>query len=312
MLVNKERLLATFRQLLLIDSPSGQESDITRYLTTELISIGGKVLNDTNGNIIAHFNGEGEPILLSAHMDTIQSTRGIKIIETDDRWQTDGTTILGADDKAGLAAILEVVRSIREKGIRHKSIEAVFTINEEIMMGGARRLDYGLLSAKTGIGLDTRGPATNMVISAPAFTTIEVVIKGQAAHAGTSPELGINAIVVAAEAIAQLPWGRINEETTTNVGVIHGGVARNIVPETVAITAEVRSLNELEFKARVNQIAKTFQDTANRHGAITHIDLRDGCPSFKVDMDTRNNPDNFRIYHGLGDEAHVQRHRWGV
>jgi tripeptide aminopeptidase len=282
MLINKERLLATLRQLLLTDSPSGHEQEIAHYLANELKSLGGKVVIDASGNIIASFSGEGEPLLLSAHMDTIQPTAGIKIIEGEDRWQTDGATILGADDKAGLAAILEVICSLKEKGVRHRPLEVLFTVNEEIMMKGARCLDYSLVSSKMGIGLDTRGLATNVAASAPAYTTIEVKINGKAAHAGTTPEKGINAIVVAAEAIAHLPWGRLDEETTANVGVFHGGVARNTVPETAVVTMEVRCQNENKFKTKVGCIVEAFQESANRHGASVQIDLRDGCRSFNI------------------------------
>jgi tripeptide aminopeptidase len=282
MLINKDRLLSSLRELLLIDSPSGHEQAIARHLANELESIGCKVVYDANGNIIASLAGEGESLLLNAHMDTIQPTTGIKIIEGEDRWQTDGTTILGADDKAGLAVILEAIRSLKEKGVRHRPLEVIFTVNEEIMMKGARCLDYSLVSAKTGIGLDTRGPAINVAASAPAYTTIEVKIKGKAAHAGTTPEKGINAIVVASEAIARLPWGRIDKETTANVGVIHGGVARNTVPETAVVTMEVRSRDENKFKAKVDCIVKTFREAADHYGASVQIDLRDGCRAFNI------------------------------
>ena len=188
---------------------------------------------------------------------------------------SDGTTLLGADDKAGIAAILEAIHSLHEKGLRHRSLEVVFTISEEIGTVGAKRLDYSLVSAKQGICLDAKGPSSNIVTSAPSLVAIEVTITGRAAHAGSAPEKGINAIVVAAEAISNLSWGRLDEETTANVGVIQGGVARNVVPETVTVTAELRSRNEVKFRARLDQVVRSFNDAATRHGATVKVDLRD-------------------------------------
>ncbi len=284
MFVNEERLLTTLRKLIAIESPSGHEQTIAGHLAAELKALGGETVNDAVGNVVARFAGEGEPVLLNAHMDTVPVAGPVKIVESEGRWQSDGTTILGADDKAGLAIILEVIRSLGDKGLRHPPLEVVFTVGEEIGFVGAKNLDYSRISSKSGICFDAGGNA--IVIAAPSVTSIDVTIKGKAAHAGVSPERGINAIAVAAEAVAALPWGRIDEQTTTNVGMIHGGVARNVVPETVTLITEVRSRDDEKSKTRIDQLLKAFQDAAAKHGAKAEFKQTELCKCFKLEPET--------------------------
>jgi tripeptide aminopeptidase len=282
--VNQDRLLATLRALLEIESPSGHEQVIARRLASELEALGGEVGTDAAGNVIARFAGEGEPLLLSAHMDTVPTNGPPRIIEANGRWQTDGTTILGADDKVGLAIILEAIRSAGGNGMQHLPLEVVFTVGEEIGCLGAKKLDYSLITARKGICLETGAPHV-IGTAAPFMESVEVTIRGRAVHAGASPEKGINAIAVAAEAIAALPWGRLDEETTTNVGMIQGGVASNVVPEMVSVSAEVRSHDEQKYMARIQRVLKSFQDAAARHGATVQFARSEPCRSFKLEDD---------------------------
>jgi tripeptide aminopeptidase len=272
MLIDRERLLTTLRRLLETESPSGHESEIARILTDELSEIGARVTTDSSGNVIAKFDGTGDPLLLNAHMDTVMPTKGLKIIESGGKLQTDGTTILGADDKAGLAVALEALRSVRKKGIPHVPIEVVFTISEEIGLIGAKNLDFSLISAQRGLCLDSTGSPNNIIVSAPVQVSLDVTILGRAAHAGMAPEKGISAIVAAAEAIARMRLGRIDDETTANVGTIQGGTARNIVPEKVSLLAEVRSRDEEKLNTQLNIMVKAFEDSASHAGAT--IDLK--------------------------------------
>jgi tripeptide aminopeptidase len=217
-------------------------------------------------------------------MDTVQPTSSLRIVESSGRWQSDGNTILGADDRAGVAAILEVLSVAREKGFRHPPLEVVLTVSEEVGLAGAKKLDYSLITAKRGLCLD--GSATGVVTSAPSIMSIEITVRGKAAHAGVAPETGINAILVAAEAVAAVPWGRIDEETTANVGIIHGGAARNIVPETVTLTAEVRSRDERKFRSCVDRLAQSFQQAASARGAQAQVDQSQSCRAFKLGADS--------------------------
>lgn len=271
MLIDKARLLATFRALLEIESPSGQEGGIASYVTADLAQVGGRVVADNSGNVIARFEGAGEPVLLNAHMDTVMPTVGLKIVESDGRWCSDGTTILGADDKSGVAAILEAVRSLRERGLSHLPIEIVFTVAEEIGLVGAKALDYSLISARRGICLDSSGPTGTMMVAGPAQISIDATITGKAAHAGIAPEKGISAVVIASEAVAGMRLGRIDEETTANVGVIQGGTARNIVPEKATLLAEARSRDEGKLKAQVDSMVRSLEAAAARHGATAEL-----------------------------------------
>ncbi len=282
--VNQASLLATLRTLLEIESPSGHEQVIARWLTSELEVLGGEVQNDAAGNVIARFAGEGEPLLLSAHMDTVPTTGPPRIIEGNGRWQTDGTTILGADDKAGLAIILEAIRFAGGNSAHHPPLEVVFTVGEEIGCLGAKKLDYSLITARKGICVETGAPYA-IGTAAPFMESIEVTIKGRAVHAGVVPEKGINAIAVAAEAIAALRWGRIDEETTTNVGMIQGGVGRNVVPEMVSVSAEVRSHDEQKYMARIRQVLESFQNAAARHGAAVQFAQTELCRGYKLEDD---------------------------
>ncbi len=280
--IDRARLLSTFRTLLEIESPSGHEGDIARYVTSELARMGGNVVTDASGNVIGRFEGVGEPIMLNAHLDTVMPTVGLKIVESDGRLRSDGTTILGADDKAGVAAILEAIRSIREQGISHLPIEVVFTIAEEIGLVGAKNLDYTLVSAKRGICLDSSGPVGMIMVAGPAQISIDVTITGRAAHAGMAPEKGISAIVVASEAIAAMRLGRIDEETTANVGIIQGGSATNIVPEKVTISAEARSRDESKLRAQVESMRKSLGSAAARHGATINMKAEYAYRAFKL------------------------------
>ncbi|MBI2953905.1 MAG: M20/M25/M40 family metallo-hydrolase [Chloroflexi bacterium] len=282
MLIDRARLLATLRKLLEIESPSGKEADVARYVVAELTAMGGKVVVDATGNVIARFAGEGEPVLLSAHLDTVLPTTGLRIVESDGKWRSDGTTILGADDKTGVAAILEAIRSLREKQVRHSPVEVVFTLSEEIGLIGAKALDCSQITARRGICLDSSGPVGTVIVSGPSQISLDITVTGKAAHAGMAPERGINAIAAAAEAIAGMHLGRIDEQTTANVGVIHGGTARNIVPEKATVLAEARSRDENRLRAQVDLMTRAFKEAAARHGAVADVSTEYAYRSFNL------------------------------
>lgn len=247
-MIKRDRLVKTFIDLVKIDSPSGEEQKIAKEIIKRLEALGGNVERDKFGNIIAKFGGVGEPLMLNVHLDTVEPGRGIKPVIQGDRITSDGRTILGGDPKAGVAEILEVLTSLKEEKYKHIPLEVVFTLSEEIGLKGAINLDYSKLTARRGISFDGDKNVATITTSAPGYNRVEVIIIGRGAHAGVEPEKGISAIKIGAEIISRLETGRIDHETTANIGLIEGGSALNAVAERLHFKAEIRSrsLHKLE------------------------------------------------------------------
>ena len=281
-MINRDRLVSTFLELVQIDSPSGQEEEIAQHLMTELKSLDVPVVRDKTGNVIGRLAGEGPPILLSAHVDTVGPGQGVKPVITNGIITSDGTTILGGDDKSGVAVILEVLQVLVEQGLPHPPLEVALTVSEETGLNGAKGLNLNTLRAKEGIVLDSGGEIGTIVVAAPSQDKIMATVHGKAAHAGAEPEKGINAIVVAAEAIAAMPLGRIDEETTANIGRIQGGTATNIVPDRVEMAGEARSHDEQKLEAQVQAMTGALKAAADRHGATVEIDVERSYSTFKL------------------------------
>lgn len=257
-MINKQRLVQTFLDLIKIDSPSGSESQIVAEVTSRLKDLGGKVELDKFGNVIAHFKGEGEPILLNAHLDTVEPGRNIQAQIAGDIIKSDGTTVLGGDPKAGVSAILEALTSVKEEKTKHLPIDVVFTLGEENGLVGAVNLDYHKIKAKRGVTFDGDDGVHNVFISAPGYNAVDVKIIGRGAHAGVEPEKGISAIKIASEIISQLKIGRVDHETTANIGMIEGGSARNAVPEMLHFKGEIRSRNLDKLEQHTTHFRQVF------------------------------------------------------
>ncbi len=284
-MINEARLVQTFLDLVAIDSPSGQEETISKELARRFAGLGAEVEQDEHWNLIARFpaNGSDEDwLMLSAHMDTVGKDVGIKPVIRDGVIYSDGTTILGSDDKSGVAAILEVIRSLKEDGLKHPPLEAVISVGEEVSLRGAKLLDKNKLRARRGYVLDAGGPIGTIITNAPSQDTLEVWVHGKTAHAGSEPEKGINAIVVASAAIAAMPLGRIDFETTANIGIIQGGVATNIVPDQVYVKGEARSRDDAKLAAQTAAMVGAFEDAAERYGARVEVKIQRSYTSFKL------------------------------
>jgi len=270
----EKKLIDYFIGLVKIDSESKNELATAKKLEADLIALGAEVKYDKAnektggnvGNLYAYFPGEikKEPIMFCSHMDTVKPGNGIKPQLLEDRIVTDGTTILGSDDKSGIAEALWAVKEIKETGEDHAPVELLFTISEEIGLLGAKFLDYSMPKAKIAYALDSHSIG-ELVVGAPSQYSLEYTINGKESHAGVAPEAGVNAIKIAAEAIAALPIGRIDHETTTNIGIISGGAATNIVPNKVIIEGEIRSHNKEKMEALVKQFNETFQKTVDKY-----------------------------------------------
>ncbi len=290
-MINPDRLVNTFLELVRIDSPCGHEGAIGRDLMARLKGLNLAVTQDATGNLVARLDGAGEgrrdaTLLLSAHMDTVGTDTGIKPIVEDGIIRSDGTTILGADDKSGVAVILEVLQVLTEGRVGHSPLEVVMTVGEEVGLVGAKALDMGQLQAKEGIVLDSGGPSGTIIVSTPYQDKLFATVHGRAAHAGAEPERGINAIRVAAEAIAAMPLGRIDEETTANVGLIRGGIATNIVPDKVELHCEARSRDEAKLIAQMDAMRAALEEAAARHNAAVGFQQERSYNGFTLSPET--------------------------
>ncbi len=268
--INRERLAATFTELCQISSPSRREGAIAAYLKQAFTDLGADAIYEDDsagrtgsesGNLIVRFNGSRpdlEGLFFSCHMDTVEPGIGVEVVRTGDIFTSKGDTILGGDDKTGIAAVLELMALLKENNTSHPTLEVVITTCEEIGLLGAKNLEYQKLQTKYGYALDSTGN-NHVVIGAPAANKIKVEIKGMAAHAGLCPEAGINALALAAQALTMIRMGRLDEESTCNFGMIQGGVATNIIPELVVLRGEVRSHSREKLVRYTEEIFKTFQ-----------------------------------------------------
>lgn len=274
MRINSKRLADTFMRLVKIDSPSREEGAVAQWIKQKFELSGCTAqFDDTEtvtgsqcGNLIIHVHGDIDtpPLFFNAHMDTVEPGRGINPLFDGTTFRTDGTTVLGSDDKAAVAIILEVVRCMKEQQISHGPLDIVLTVCEEIGLLGAKALDTSLLRAQAGYALDTTDPDVIINRAPEAIRFIADVI-GQAAHAGINPEDGINAIQIAAKAIADIKPGRIDHETTVNIGTIQGGKATNIIPDLVRIQGEVRSHNADTLRKVQDRIISSFVQAARSY-----------------------------------------------
>ncbi len=281
-MINKERVLAEFFQLVRMKCSTRAERQVADILKVKLQELGmtvteddvGSKIDGNCGNVIAYAQGAvmGAPtIMLSAHMDCVEPCNGIEPQLKDGIITSVGDTILGADDKAGIVAILEALRIIKEEKIPYGSIQVVFTVAEEGGLNGAQHIDQSVLKADFGYALDSSGAPGEIISMAPGQNSITATIHGKKAHAGIAPEEGVNSIVIAGMALAEMNYGRIDFETTANVGIIHGGVATNIVPDQVEVQCEARSRNMEKLATQTMHMKETFERVASANGGRAEV-----------------------------------------
>ena len=287
-----------FLPLVKINSESKNEEAIAIQLEKDLKMLGGEVQIDRAnektggniGNVYAYFPGNinKDPILFCAHMDTVHPGNDVKPKILADRITSDGTTILGSDDKSGIAQIIWAIRAIKENKIDHAPIEVLFTISEEIGLLGAKNLDYSLLKSKLGYALDSH-TTCEIIVAAPSQINMKYIIHGKEAHAGVNPEKGLNVIKIAADAISKMPSGSIDKETTCNIGIIKGGKATNIVPNLIIIEAEARSHNQNTLHELVDSMSNILKDTVKKYKV--------GDFQAKVDIEIEESYEAFHFKH---------------
>lgn len=293
-MIQKDRLIQEFMELVQVDSETKYEGEISKVLKQKFTALGLSITEDDAGSKIGHGannlfamleaeGSEGAPTLLfTSHMDTVSPGKGIKPQLHDDGYiRSDGTTILGADDKAGLAAMFEAIRVLKEERIPHGPIQFVITVGEESGLLGSRSMDASKLKADFGYALDSNGPIGSIAVAAPTQAKVFINLYGKSAHAGVNPEDGISAIQVASKAISRMPLGRIDFETTANIGKFEGGGETNIVCDYVKLYAEARSLVQDKLDAQLEAMKKAVESAAEEFGARSEFEFNVIYPAYK-------------------------------
>jgi tripeptide aminopeptidase len=282
--MKKSELLDLFLNLCRIDSPSGEEKSVGDYIINYLTSHKIRASHDAYGNVIAKIAGEGKPLVLSAHLDTVEPGRGVKPVVRDGVVRSDGRTVLGADDKAGLTAAIAAAQEAVGQGWRIRPLELVFTRQEETDLDGAYNLDWSQIQASEGLILDGEDAPGRITIASPYIYNVDIRVEGRAAHAGVEPEKGINALAIAADAISELKLGRIDRQTTANIGTLVAGSASNSIPGEAVMRAETRSHSQKSALAQIDVMNRAFKRAVRRRrGAKLDFKSTLACRGYRYD-----------------------------
>ncbi|BCS53618.1 M20/M25/M40 family metallo-hydrolase [Geobacter sp. SVR] len=294
-MINKERLYSSFMELCAIDSEPTRERLMADRLTDLLSGLGfivteddaGQKIGGNAGNLMARLagTGPGEPLLFSCHLDRVVPGTGVKPRIEGDFIVSDGTTVLGADDAAGLAAILEGVTTLRERKLPHPPIELVLTVAEELALAGSPHFDTDQITAGYGFVLDASGRVGEIVTQAPEQVKFKAVFHGRSTHAGAAPEQGSSAIQMAGVAISRMQLLRIDQETTANIGSISSVGPTNIVPDRCELEGEVRSLEPAKVRAQVAAVTNALESAAAEYGSTVDITVVPCYPAYRLAED---------------------------
>lgn len=277
-----DTLIRFFFDLVCIDSPSCEEENVRNYIKSKLAELEIENKIDRAGNLFAFVKGSGEPVLLSAHMDTVEPGRVIKPFIKNGVIKSDGRTILGADNKVSIAAILAALNEVKEK---RRSLELVFSVREETD-GGINEFDFSKIKSKRGVVADRASPIGTIVISSPWIENLNISLIGKAAHSGM-PEMGVNALSATARALSKLTWGRVDKVTTSNIGLINGGSAMNTVPEKVELVGEVRSFSFDSLTKQLKKVEKVFNVVKKETGVRINLKPQRYCSGYVYKEDER-------------------------
>ncbi len=295
--INPKRLAEYFITLCEIDSPGLQEREVAHYLRKFFSQFPTIIIEEDDsaqqtgsntGNLIITIPGNNSTrtsLFFNCHMDVIKPCLGVEVDFLGGVFTSKGDTVLGGDDKAGIAILMEVTQILFDFDAPHPLIQLIFTTGEEIGLLGAESLDMDFVQAEYGYALDSTG-VDNGIIGAPAAVHLEALITGRASHAGLNPEGGINAIVLCGHVTSHLSLGRIDSETTANIGVIEGGVATNIIPETVRVKGEIRSHDTLKLEQTIEIFKRTFENICASYGGKAEVTFPPQYPSMLVTLDS--------------------------
>jgi tripeptide aminopeptidase len=290
-------LLDLFTELCAIPSPSGDERAVADRVTAELRGLGltveeddtGPRIGSTAGNlhcrVPAANGGSGTPLFLCAHLDTVPATGAVEPVVEEGIVRNAAGTILGADNKAAMAVMIESVRRLVERRRPHAGVELVFTTKEEVGLHGAFAFDDARLTARTGYVYDMAAPIGEVIVGAPSARQVDIRFRGRSAHSGMAPEEGRSAIAAAARAVADFRLGRIDDRTTANVGNIHGGTSRNIVPDVCVLEAEVRSHDERALADLVQEMLETAAFAASLADCTLETEVKESYRAYRLRPD---------------------------
>ena len=283
-------------ELCAIPSPPGDERAVADRVAAELRSLGlqpdeddtGPSVGSNAGNLLARLpatTDEGTSLFLCAHLDTVPPDGPIEPVVEDGLVRNAAGTIVGVDNKAAIAVMIEATRRISDTGRPHAGVELLFTTKEEVGLRGAGAFDVSRLGATVGYVYDMAAPIGDVIVGAPTARSLELRFRGRAAHSGMAPEDGRSAIAAAARAVADLRLGRIDDVTTANVGLIRGGTARNIVPEHCVVEAEVRSHDDTKVAELVQEILETAGFAASLAGCTLETEVHEQYRSYRFRTD---------------------------
>lgn len=290
------RVVETFLDLARISSPTGRESGVAAYVVRELAGLGFTVRFDEtqpitgsdSGNLIATLPATvpGMRVAFAAHMDCVDPCEGVDPVLEGGVIRSAGDTVLGGDDKVGVAAMIEAARRLAESGEQHAEVRLIFTVSEEQGLLGAKALSAGDASADVCLVLDADGAVGGIVTAAPWHYTFDATFVGRAAHAGVEPEKGVSAIAMASAAIAAMELGRLDDHTTTNIGTIAGGSADNVVAPRCTVSGECRSLDPSRVEAVKTAMDAAMRAAAGRLGGTVEVDWTLAYGGFSVPEDS--------------------------
>ncbi|TCZ77486.1 M20/M25/M40 family metallo-hydrolase [Paenibacillus albiflavus] len=296
-MINQDRIVKEFIELVQVDSETKYEGEISKVLTKKFTDLGVSVYEDDAaaktghgaGNLICTWPAsdpsvQAPVILFTCHMDTVTPGKNIKPqIDENGIIRSDGTTILGSDDKAGIAALFEAIKVIKENNLPHGKIQFVITVGEESGLIGARAMDASLLEAEFGFALDSNGVIGAIAVAAPSRAEVNMKFYGKTAHAGVNPEDGISAIQIAAKAVARMPLGRVDKETTANIGSFSGSGALNVVCDYAHLRAEARSIVQDKLLAQVEAMKQACESAVQEFGGKCEFTSDIAYPAFMFD-----------------------------
>lgn len=265
-MINNKRLLDTFIKLLEIDSPTGQEENISKFISNLLKSRSIKCFRDKLNNVIVKISGKGIPLLLSAHLDTVEPGKGVHPVIKNGKITSNGETILGADNKVAVAAIVEAISKIHEAKLDSRPLDVVFTVSEETGSYGVLGLDYSKISANEGYIFDMSKSIGTIVTTSPFYDRFDVEIMGKSSHASL-PENGINVVSILKDALNLIKVGRVSSNTLVNIGILEGGDARNTIPGLIKLKGEIRSFSRKEQNQNIEKIERIFRNVSKKYGS---------------------------------------------
>lgn len=286
-MINTQRLIQTFQTIVAIDSPTDEEEQMADFLMTFFQNKNYEPQKDEHHNVFVKIAGAGsqasaKPLFFNAHIDTVEPGRGIECIIDGDTLRSKGETILGSDNKAAVAAILEMIEGLEENNLDHPPLELLFTTSEEVANLGAINFDYTPVTATHGYSFDSGEDPGNIIIASPFYNRFDITLIGKSAHAAR-PHHGINALLMFNKAFAKCSFGKISENTVCNIGKIEGGHVRNTVPGSVTFNGEVRSFVETELEEVTNHITSTFSQMASSFGGQIEVDVVQENAGFDYD-----------------------------